>query len=112
MNELPSDPSPPARLGSIAFGIAGSVLVHFGVGLIPVASGEPILLRWLRVLADHPVRAGIAATLLVVALRPRGVVALPPRGVGALHPRANPPSSSTAETSRRAAESAGTRSSH
>lgn len=71
MSELRPKPSATVRRTPIAFGIAVSALVHFGVGAIHVVSGEPLALRWLRVLADHPVRAGLAAALLVVALSPR-----------------------------------------
>jgi hypothetical protein len=75
-NEPPAGDPLPSTLGPIALGIAVSVLVHFGIRAIPVASGEPLALRWARVLADHPVRAALAAALLVVALRPRA--ATPP----------------------------------
>jgi hypothetical protein len=73
MDERPGEENPPACLGPIAFGIAVSALVHFGVGSIRVSSGEPVVLRWARILADHPVRATLAAALLVVALRPRAI---------------------------------------
>jgi hypothetical protein len=59
-------------LRPIAFGILLTVIVRLGVGAAPVESGEPILLRWLRILADHPLRAALAASLAFVALRPRG----------------------------------------
>lgn len=58
-------------LGPIAFGVAFGLLLHLGVGAIPASSGEPALLRWLRVLADHPVRASLAAALAIAALSRR-----------------------------------------
>ena len=60
-----------APLAPIVMGIAVAVLVHFGVGGIPAASGEAAWLRWLRVLADHPVRTALAAYLAALALRSR-----------------------------------------
>lgn len=35
--------------------------------------GEPLLLRWMRVVADHPVRAGLAFYLLFWSAGPRPV---------------------------------------
>src|SRR5262249_2597896 len=74
MSELPErTPSEglPAWLGPIVLGIAVAALLRFGVGAIQVSSGEPLLLRWARILADHPLRAGLAAALALVVLRPR-----------------------------------------
>ena len=71
MDERPAEENPTAWPGPIAFGIAVAVLVRFGVGAIPVTSGAPIVLRWARILADHPVRTALAAALLVVVVRPR-----------------------------------------
>jgi hypothetical protein len=102
MIERPAKESPPACLGPIAFGIAVSVLVRFGIGVIPVRSGEPIALRWARVLADHPVRASIAAAFLFVALRPRA------GPVSAALSSTN----STPDTNRSAGEGSVSRSSH
>ena len=82
MNERAAPQIPPVRPGPIAFGIAVSVLVRFGVGSIPVQAGEPIALRWARVLADHPVRAALAAALLAVALRPRTAAPETPASIG------------------------------
>ena len=73
MNDRAGPRIPPFRQGPIVLGIAASALVRFGVGAIPVRTGEPIALRWARVLADHPVRAALAAALVVIALRPRPI---------------------------------------
>jgi len=58
-------------LAPLAFGVAAGLLLHLGVGAIPAHSGEPALLRWLRVLADHPVRASLAAALAHAAVARR-----------------------------------------
>ena len=52
----------------IALGAAIGVLLHVVVGATSATSGEPALLRWLRVLADHPVRASIAVALVFAAI--------------------------------------------
>lgn len=58
-------------LPPIAIGIAVAMLVRFGVHSIQVESGEPWVLRWLRIVAEHPVRTALATCLACVALRPR-----------------------------------------
>ena len=54
----------------IPFGVVVGFAAAAVRDLIAVAPREPGWLRWLRVLADHPIRAGIAASLVVLALSP------------------------------------------
>jgi hypothetical protein len=59
----------PRRI-SVAVGLAVAFAAVVVRDSIAVSPGEPGWLRWLRVLADHPIRAGLAASLLVLALSP------------------------------------------
>ncbi len=64
----------------LALGLLGS---WFLVGLheaLPVAVGEPLLLAWLRLAAEHPARMATAIALLAWALRPGRLPALAPLG--------------------------------
>jgi hypothetical protein len=38
--------------------------------LVPVECGEPLALRWLRILAGHPLRSALALALCLGALAP------------------------------------------
>lgn len=63
-------PSTPIRHRfSIQIGVGVGVAIAIAIfrGSIAVAPGEPGWMRWLRVLADHPIRAGLAASLLLFA---------------------------------------------
>jgi len=55
----------------VAFGIAVAFLANATCDSIAASPGEPGWLRWLRVLADHPIRGSIAASLLFAAFSPR-----------------------------------------
>ncbi|MCI0547025.1 MAG: hypothetical protein L0027_07050, partial [Candidatus Rokubacteria bacterium] len=48
-------------------------------GALEPRSGEPLLLRFARAAADHPVRTAVAGTCLALALR-RGTAVRGPRG--------------------------------
>jgi hypothetical protein len=60
----------PRRWSSLWLGAAVAIAAVVVRGSLAVSPGEPGWLRWLRVLADHPIRAGIAASLLFIALSP------------------------------------------
>lgn len=74
------DPAPPqpvaVRVGdqryiwSVVATALGVLALLAAVRAWPPTAGEPLLLRWLRTCADHPVRATIAALLLLRGLRP------------------------------------------
>jgi len=52
----------------------GAVLLALGAlePLRPPALGEPLSLRWVRKVREHPVRGAVALGLVLVALRPPG----------------------------------------
>jgi hypothetical protein len=49
--------------------LAGAVVagIRLGLELVPPDFGEPLALRWLRSVAEHPIRATLALALLGVA---------------------------------------------
>lgn len=51
--------------------LLGWLLALLACALVPARLEEPLPLRWLRACADHPLRSGLAAALLLVASRPR-----------------------------------------
>ena len=54
-------------------GIASALVVELLVawnGAQPAGCDEPLVLRWARIAAQHPLRTGIALTLLISAARP------------------------------------------
>ena len=73
MQGLPEGEERPGRsvFRLIALGIAVSVALRLAVSQVAVESGEPLPLRWLRTLSEHPLRAALAASFAFVALRPR-----------------------------------------
>lgn len=54
----------------LALGFALALLAGWLGSWLPALPGEPALLRWLRTLAAHPVRGGLALTLLLLAVTP------------------------------------------
>jgi len=74
--DLVSPPdSPPGavrpRRAALLFGAASALAAVLVCGSVAPEPGEPAWLRWLRVLADHPLRSAFASSLLFVALAPR-----------------------------------------
>ena len=63
-------PATPSRGLPIWIGVGVAMAALILRDSIAVSPGEPAWLRWLRVLADHPIRAGLAASLLLLALSP------------------------------------------
>jgi hypothetical protein len=58
------------RVVQVATGVAVAVAAAVVRDSVAVSPVEPGGLRWLRVLVDHPIRAGLAASLLFFALSP------------------------------------------
>jgi hypothetical protein len=54
----------------VVLGVVGALAVVVVCDSIDPAAGESMLLRWLRVFADHPFRGGAAIALFSFALRP------------------------------------------
>ena len=69
-SDTPTDEVRPSR-APLVFGVASALAAVLVCGSIAPSSGEPPWLRWLRVVADHPVRSAAAASLLFAALAPR-----------------------------------------
>lgn len=65
-----STPVTPPRRIAVAVGLTVALAATVVRDSIAVSPGEPGWLRWLRVLADHPIRAGVATSLLLLALSP------------------------------------------
>jgi len=63
-------PSVPLRIG-LASALLVAALLAWNDSH-PAASGEPLLVRWARTAAQHPLRTGLALALLAWALRPAG----------------------------------------
>jgi hypothetical protein len=62
-----------ARLGTsaaLALGAGCAFLARLADQALAPEAGEPLLLRWVRAAADHPVRTAAAAACLALALRP------------------------------------------
>jgi hypothetical protein len=57
-------------LREVCAGLGIALAVVLATPWIEPSSDEAGWLRWLRVVADHPVRCGLAATLLAFALLP------------------------------------------
>jgi hypothetical protein len=66
--ELP--PGPILPLGKLLLALALPAAAVLACDAIRPEAGEPLWLRWLRVLADHPVRASLAAALFILAASP------------------------------------------
>ena len=64
----PSSTSAAHRLAALALGPACWAVLAQLVARIPPAPGEGWGLRWLRVLAEHPLRGGLALALGLLAL--------------------------------------------
>jgi hypothetical protein len=68
--EGPSEPRAPISLWAITL---SPLLVGASIAicqLLPPSESDPLVLRWLRLLAAHPGRSLIAVALLVWALHP------------------------------------------
>ena len=70
---------PVLSFGVVLGALALSVSATFVCEAIRPEPGEPLWLRWLRVLADHPVRGFLAAALLLLAFSPGRDPEAPPR---------------------------------
>ena len=68
-------PGPPGRVAAaltpLAIGVALWAAVHLGDALLPPGPGEARIGRWLRKLAEHPLRGSLALGLLLAAGLPR-----------------------------------------
>ena len=77
MSEQPRADAPRAsepRLLTLGTALGGLVLplsAALVCGAIEPEAGEALVLRWLRVVDDHPLRAYLAAVLLILAVRVR-----------------------------------------
>jgi hypothetical protein len=62
----------PARPGPLLYALLLGGLVQlaagWGTAIEPPSAGEPLPWRWLRTLAEHPVRGALGSTLLVWGL--------------------------------------------
>jgi len=76
-SELP--PGPILSLGRLLLALALPAAAMLACAAIRPEPGEPAWLRWLRVLADHPVRASLAAALVILAVSPPAEAEPPPR---------------------------------
>ena len=71
MGASPTKPvSRPPRFSWLLLGPFLWGLVALGDLMVLPGAGEPLLARWARKLAEHPVRGSLALALLVLALRP------------------------------------------
>ena len=55
---------------NILVGLALYACIAHLDGALPATSGEPVALRWLRKLAEHPLRVSVGLGLVLGALRP------------------------------------------
>lgn len=64
---LPGLPGPRGIGAALALGVALWAAVYLGDSLVPPAPGEPRVGRWLRKLAEHPLRGSLALGLFLLA---------------------------------------------
>jgi hypothetical protein len=62
-------------IAATAWGAALALALRAGSALVDAAPGEPLVVRWLRTLADHPLRSGAALALVLWAVLPSPIAA-------------------------------------
>jgi hypothetical protein len=68
--EAPERPRTGALLIAFVVGMTGTWTLFSLQEAVPTEPGEPLLLAWLRLAAEHPQRTAVALTALTWALRP------------------------------------------
>lgn len=65
---------------AVILGLLGTWATVAAQSALPVEAGEPPVLRWLRLAAEHPARLAVALSLLVWALAPGRILGGPHSG--------------------------------
>lgn len=67
--------------GLVRWGIGWLLVESLGVWMdtLPAVAGEGVLLRWLRLVPEHPLRSSLAVALLLAAARPPKAAVRPAR---------------------------------